>query len=412
VEENKFVDRRFDRLAWIALFLPIIAKLDVFRPDIAAIYTGFGEDTSGEITVGLRQTLEIVAIAISLAGALFLFTKIRWERPLPAVQKAAIGYLGAILFSTFVSISPFLTILRASETIAGCIILLHFINGRSNDEAIYWIVNILLSMCLLSVADKLTFLFMYSPPDVFEFIRNNGSGSAACAALVILATSGFKSRKAILYIGVALFCVIFFRSLTNILGALLGIAIAMTAKIFKQKNASDMGISWIILLGVAGYVVFIRYFLAEDAISLLAYFSGRSQAGIENLTGRSDIWRYAWDLASLNPQGLGYIAGERIELFALLRDLNGFGTHSHNIILSILIGSGWLGVVVFVIWLFLAIGKSDRSTNDIFGTYMALIIFFVISSLTDPSIGSIFGSSMIVFTYLSFSNVRTTRITA
>jgi exopolysaccharide production protein ExoQ len=124
---------------------------------------------------------------------------------------------------------------------------------------------------------------------------------------------------------------------------------------------------WAVLIAVLGATL---WFFTGAGTAIMSYLQrDQTEAAMQSLTGRLDLWTYAWEQWSLHPfTGLGAYAGGR---FAVMTQIGWDATTLHSDWMELLVGIGLLGLVPFAIallgtcWFLLqSVGKSFLNAEE------------------------------------------------
>lgn len=119
----------------------------------------------------------------------------------------------------------------------------------------------------------------------------------------------------------------------------------------------------------------------EQFIFKLVSRSG-SVSEITSFTGRTEIWHAVWQLAAAEPwMGYGYASS----VFVLPQHASqiGFATsHAHNLILQLLLTTGWIGVALFILSI-ISIGLRAATQRD--RIIFAMLLFVIFNGITESS---------------------------
>ena len=183
---------------------------------------------------------------------------------------------------------------------------------------------------------------------------------------------------------------------------------------------SILGFSNKIFIGIAlGFIAFVRGSLKNKLTSLIAFiilgfmlvlfdsdklllntlFYGRDSVGIEDASGRKQLWTYLINAGLKAPYfGYGFSAGEAdlIEQSYWKGAIN-----SHNALISAFVNTGLVGLILIIIFFlksfFIALKFKENSKKLAF---LSTIILITIVSLSSPGIGGRVYGSWIPSVYL------------
>ena len=103
---------------------------------------------------------------------------------------------------------------------------------------------------------------------------------------------------------------------------------------------------------------------------------------VTSVTGRTEIWHAVLKLSELHPwTGYGY--GSSVFVLPQHERQVGFLTsHAHNLILQLLLTTGWVGVTLFVLSV-LGVGLRAVATGD--KVVLAMLAFVLLNGITEAS---------------------------
>lgn len=142
---------------------------------------------------------------------------------------------------------------------------------------------------------------------------------------------------------------------------------------------------------ITAIVAYIVYSVAEDIV-LKYVFYGHSEESIKGGTGRFEVWGKLIEGWMKSPYlGFGYIVGERN--FSMITHISKVVFSAHNGYLSVLIGTGLVGMSFFAFYLLKTIYKNYKMCSDEEqGKYQTIllsaIIMLLINNYSYPALGS------------------------
>ncbi len=129
-----------------------------------------------------------------------------------------------------------------------------------------------------------------------------------------------------------------------------------------------------------GIIVLINQLYGDLLFSLL--FPGKTTSGVEALGGRMNLWEYYFDLIRQKPfTGWGFAALSRISKL--------YNIHTHNSLIEIAGGVGYLGLFIFFIYLFRLYYKFLKNIKQ---PYLVGAVSAVTAGLVNSMSISIIGS--------------------
>lgn len=154
-------------------------------------------------------------------------------------------------------------------------------------------------------------------------------------------------------------------------------------------SASKRGLN----IPLLSFIVILMFLVYQFGLDLVAdyIFYGHTKEQIASGTGREYIWNIVLEAWKAKPWlGYGYVIGERY-IFSKLG--TAFVLSAHNGYLSVLVGSGLLGMFFFGMFVFRTIWKGYRlSTHSFFKGYAAIVLAALLAVLANnisyPVIGS------------------------
>lgn len=145
----------------------------------------------------------------------------------------------------------------------------------------------------------------------------------------------------------------------------------------------------VLIIAIVAYVVFS---FAEDILYEYVFY-GHSKTAVEGGTGRYDMWQNFIEGWKKSPYlGYGYIVGERN--YSLICHIPGMVILSaHNGYLSVLIGTGLLGMFFFAPYLIKTIYKNYiQCYDEVQGEYQVILlsalVMLLINNTSYPALGS------------------------
>lgn len=165
--------------------------------------------------------------------------------------------------------------------------------------------------------------------------------------------------------------------------------IAFIVGLFVMLSCTKKGVN-IPKLAVTFLFFSAFYYFFKDLVFEYVFY-GKSQEAVESGTGRQIIWNVVFDTWRKHPWfGLGYIVGERH-----LVDLTGLPAaySTHNGFLSVLLGTGIAGAIIFG-WFYLkTIWINIQGTfSSKYGTEMTILLpmlaVVTVNNLSFPAVGS------------------------
>lgn len=173
-------------------------------------------------------------------------------------------------------------------------------------------------------------------------------------------------------------------ALTESRVASISVAVVILCFIFLGLRQHRNRIRQVFLVGVLSTIIFLIIIVLRglNASLLQRLLEGNFELGF-----RSYLWRYAWNLLMSNPFGTG---------FDFMENLIGF--RAHNDYLFLALGSGFLGMLCFEVFLLVIAWKiykgflnsSNNSERLVYSAAFGCCIVFIINSLTSHISGNIY----------------------
>ena len=159
-------------------------------------------------------------------------------------------------------------------------------------------------------------------------------------------------------------------------------SMAMTAAILFAVYALNWRRLYIAIFGLSAVLVCMALLLpAGDDVLKLISRSGNLEE-VTSMTGRTDIWYAVLKLAEEQPiTGHGY-ASSIVVLPQHEREVGFLTSHAHNLILQLLLTTGWVGVILFAVSVVCVALRAS-----IFGdrVVLALLSFVFLNGVTESS---------------------------
>lgn len=369
-------------LIWTGLIGPLVI------PDVGAV--------SGADAVALdswdavRGGLPIACFAASLV----VFP--RALSPLNRVEKLVIAYACVALLSTFWSIEPLATALKATATIGYFSLIILIIRAYNRNHAgliahAFGLLCIVIGSALFSglLAPNLAFVQDGSVLRLAGFLPRlhpNILGLASGFVIITIIggsrdfTPGWCGRIPI-RVSVALFALACLILTQSRLALAISFAVSLVVALWKRGRPAIAG-----SVLVAAVVVAIGSIVLLPTLSEL-FVRGQGAHTLSTLTGRTDSWNLALEMWKDRPiTGWGYYAGHRLGDFAIARGF--LPTNIDSLWYESLLNVGLLGTVL------LAAAVASSGVRPRFGdaegasahTSDSLLLLFFLSSFVSPSI--------------------------
>lgn len=350
---------------------------------------------SGATVGGLRFVLPLGPVNLLLryallAGSIVLIGS-RWRGTLYTIQKSILIWLllGLLLLSIFWSVNPQETFTQLRADLFPMMMFSLYLASRFSFDEQLEIVSFALGTGLL-----LSIVFAIAMPSVG--VHPAGSAFAGAWKGINIEKNGFGAISVftanILFIKAIFARKHFFR-------AWFPFGLAMLA-VFRSTSKTALALSFITLLIIFSIYHFKwqgkRTILISDILILivggvLTYAISQFESVFGSLSGRTDIWTYAFKRLDPDYFWLGFGKGAFFNTTSIM-DLFRFEyqymvNHAHNGYLEILIDIGFIGLVVFLICFvliyiraFQLAYQSDRAS----GLYpITLLNFLALQNITE-----------------------------
>jgi O-antigen ligase len=320
--------------------------------------------------VHLRSWLRIVLMPTNFPWILFLawlFVTVIVS-PVPSYTAVAAFTVfscvvfSAFLFSTFEEADIFATII-ASITLFCIVSIAVYFAIPEFGHYVYWINNQrFISPRLAGIAGS----------------ANNMALIAAFAIVVIGLYAREFHRMHILFAPVSGLFALAALLMTNSRGPL----VASLAILFIVYMLNWRRLYAAIFIGSMG-LIGLALILPMGEQFLLKMISRSGEEGeVTSFTGRTEIWRGVLKLASAEPwMGYGYASS----VFVLPQHASEIGfttSHAHNVILQLLLTTGWIGVGLFVLTV-MSVGLRAALQRD--RLVFAMLLFVIFNGITESS---------------------------
>ena len=409
-------------LKWFEAAIVVV----ILSPWISALFVydmteniGVSETTYGSY---IRVSLLIFVGCISFVR--YIQTKFKTHEILPFEFKLLILFVCLALGSTFYSIDPFFTLVRAIPSLAFSLFLIAYYiwltdikKIETTLDLIFWLILIIslanfASLLLLgnrvwSVSTSQRFSGLWAHPNMM--------GSFCMASYPFIywkfLRSKFNAKIYIIGLAAIMFLMHFLTgSRTSLLLSVFGISLYM---ILKRKIMSSI-IS--LLIAVFGSILIL---IQPNFITVFERES-KSSDSITTLTGRTDIWEASYQLIKENAiTGYGFsVEGKIFEDYRFynpeLTIWSGSSRLSlHNGFISIIIGLGMFGLVIWIIILFVPYFRLLFFRDDNFRPpLISLMSMLFVSNFVESSIslGNSIHAVFFWFAWIIGSKVTRTKL--
>ena len=362
-----------------AIFLIVISPLitEILTPNNGA---GIGEDQAG---IGSYIRVSIVLFIGCIGFIHFIKSrKLSGER-LPSHFYFLALFLFLSLLSTSYSLDPKYTAIRSLSFIAFYFFLLglnYFLDREQNFSVTLNTCFSAIVLCLILNALSIIIFpdraWMAETEHRFQglFSQPNSLGAFCMVSYPVLLWKYWqytsRHRYIIMCLIITSFSLHFLSgSRTSLFASVFGIVIWLV--LLKKKRQ-------LIIFSAAAFCLVLILIGYEYVPSVL---KRTESSNLTHLTGRTEIWKSAVILASEKPIfGYGYSVDGKIFEDARFYD-EGLGLWSgssraslHNGYLSVFIGIGSIGLIIFCISLFLPLWKSFRVSSSVYKAFVVTII--------------------------------------
>lgn len=351
-----------------------------------------------ETTYGSYIRISLLLIAGAIGFGKYMQTVFKTHEKLPFEFKIMIAFICLALVSTFYSIDAFFTSIRAISSISFFLFLIGYYFWLTDIKKIehtftllFWFIvfNSLANLAALFLLGNRVWMGTSDARFSGLWTHPNMMGSYCMISYPILywkfLRSKLGSKIQILGLAAMMFLMHYLTgSRTSLLLSVFGITLYM----LLQRNKMNFIIA--LLIGVFAGTVIITH------TNFLNIFERKSEVGnsMTTLTGRTDIWEASFQLIKERPiEGYGYAVDGKI--FSDYRFYNPklmlwSGTSRlslHNGFLSVAVGLGIFGLVMWIIILFLPYFKFlFFQENDFRPLLITLMSILFVSNLVEGSI--------------------------
>ena len=169
------------------------------------------------------------------------------------------------------------------------------------------------------------------------------------------------------------------------------IFIGITLGLLSFYSGSSKAKTYVVILSFV--ICFLIMYFGLDELLLNTIFYGRDSVGLEDASGRKQLWTYLLNKGYESPYfGYGFVAGE----LELINTVFEGAINSHNSIISAFINVGALGVI-FLVLFFISVIKTTYSlkvkNKKTKVAFLGSIILIIVVSMAAPGIGGrVYGS--------------------
>jgi len=373
----------------------------------AVFYTNTPFWSADEIESGIGSYIRGGLLLFSgTMGAVYFFRGARIHNfKVPLHLIILLAFIIFSVGSTFYSIDSRSTIIRSGLFFALCTFLFGLNYWLDSKEKFYRLMNILFYLVVIILVVNLLIMFVWparswwwKTPSRFLGILShpNELGGFCLVAIPIILwkyyTTKGNSRFIILsFLLIGILILFSTGSRTSLIVTTLGLLIWL----FLYKDWLKLSII-IILIAFSSIIIF------EMG---LPSFSRNEGAKITDLTEREEIWKGAITFAKQKPIiGYGYAVESKIFADQYSYDLEGTSLDInaqnplHNGYISIFIGGGIIGLLIWLLAIFIPLFSVAVSKNILYKAYaLATIIPILVANLVESSITGYLGFTDIYF---------------
>ncbi len=371
---------------------------------------GDGIDTSA-FDYSLNAKIQLLIYFVS-----FIFLILRWKKVLPILIKGRFIWLLIIFacFSYFWSALPeqtFKSGIYAIGTTAFGLYLATRYTLKEQLDIFTWTFGVAVVLSLVFIVALPHYGIMGGVHagalrGIYTHKNQFGIIIALASVVFFLKASAGESKSWIfwLFMIVSVALVVMSRSTASLGNMGIILLSCLFYRVFRWRYEMLVStILGILVIGIAGMLVFINFFESD----LLFVALGKDAT----LSGRTDIWRYVWDMIQLRPWG-GY------GLTAFWNGLDGPSAYvkralrfpviyAHNGFLDLWLSIGFIGLSLFLIGFFYNIGKSLallRRSNSPEGFWpLIFLTYILLSNIYEGTITTMNNIFWAVYVTLAFS---------
>jgi O-antigen ligase len=285
----------------------------------------------------------------------------------------------------FLSTNVFYSLFFAGEFISQILLVFVIVAGSKNQKSL---IRRVLYCCVIVTVLSISFKFFRNGfgGELFAY-KSNGGAACACIGAVFsfsILWSHSQGNRRLGYITflICLLGIVLTTSAASIVSAFFGIALA---SLVLGKGRS------LLLVFVLISAVFFAF---NPDLAFATMFPGKDIEQVTSLHGRTNFWQSAYELFQVRPFfGYGYAMAAKIGHLS--------GTNLHNSIFSVLLGTGLVGVGIFIVGLIHVTNEAIRLIVIRFPVAGAAFAAFAAGLLNSNSI-SFFGEDWRGASFLFF----------
>jgi O-antigen ligase len=368
--------------------------------------------------------LVVLQLSLCVTAGLVGVVLIRKHSAGAVASGLLIAYVLAVIVTSVFS-SYFKLVLGYWVLLAGTSILCIGLISSSPDESSLERVEFLIfaAMAVMVLEDAILSLFVVEPVDFEDGVYRLGENTTSANVLGVLAAMAFcmsfrspsakRGSRYMRYAWRALFLAVLLlsRSRVGLLGLLCGILIRFWFTRRRSTNprvpvliaAIPCWIGTIVVLGVIAWVMEVQ------PVTAMVDLVNRSEdsATLLSVTGRTEVWPYAIQRITESAQSIVFGHGYAVSKFVLNENnwsASFFAYHSHNTFLEVLLGTGLLGAIPFLLllaystaWVFRFSQLLKSFSMDFMLRAIAVVTLILSSIFTESDLVTKIGPMTIVF---------------
>ena len=330
----------------------------------------------GNYSVAFDSGTFLAAMGIMCSWIIILSNHSR-TRYIIRTNKYFIAYYILALFS-FLWAGHFFAIAFKAIEVISCFLLIGIIilSLKSFKEGILYMIFL---STIITWSDIINYNLKYG----FGFYHTNGYTLTALIGLLLalgaIKFKLFSYKNLKYYIWLCAYGLFFGTSSASYISFIIGLIVLYS---YNKQGFNLLKTIFICL------ILYTFYIIASDLIFTYLFY-GKSLEGIENGSGRAAIWEAAYQSFLSRPfLGGGFVIAER----SLGKwGINGINVLSaHNTFISVIVNTGIIGLIIFLLFLFKWIYKLFyKSNNNVYARILfPLAIASIVNCNTMPAIGS------------------------
>jgi O-antigen ligase len=351
-------------------------------------------------SIDSSAVIQIVFASIAFASAFYIFLKNKLHRDIlfKTPLKWFVIYVLWAAISSFWSVQLSLTAYRAFENIAYLLLITAVMSRLYRKIGIKGMIDWVMKYAVFTIIVNIFRRIIQFDMSLFSLgtLIAEQMNSTPYFFLALLLPVGWLIKAVILPIS------IFSTSNT----AYAGMASGLLA--FGKGNVWLRSFFVVIVTTTAVLI----YTIGPESILQQTIFYGKEGVGLEYTTGRVNMFERTYEEAMKKPFfGYGFVAGDT---FVINKAFNA-AIGVHNGVLSAFLGTGLIGTLLFVIFLFRMfwVSKSNVIPDTLRGAFFSTTILIIVHTMGNPGLGTrVYGTwipavlifSMISLFYLHYTN--------